>query len=133
MVIDTSAIVAILSGEPERDEFLSWLAGTPVRCMSAMSLLEAGIVIESRYGQAALGDLELLIFTAKIETIAFDKRQADMAQIAWRRFGKGNHPAKLNFGDCCVYALAKKSGMPVLCKGRDFALTDVDVLTPESL
>ena len=85
------------------------------------------MVMEGRYGPEAGADLELLLYTSQAEIVAFDTRQLEEARRAWRRYGKGNHPAALNIGDCCVYALAKVSGEPVLCKGADFARTDIAI------
>jgi ribonuclease VapC len=128
MVIDTSALTAILAKEPERDAFLKALAASPVRRLSAVTALETSIVIEARYGPEAVADLELLLYVSKIEIAAFDAKQFEAAARAWRNYGKGNHPARLNFGDCCVYALAKTSGEPVLCKGNDFPQTDLEIV-----
>ncbi len=128
MVVDTSAIAAILGGEPEKAWFLGALQTGGTRLMSALTALEAAMVIEGRYGPDGGADLDLLVYTAGIEVVPFDSRQAETARLAWRRFGKGNHPAALNFGDCCVYALAKTRGEPVLCKGNDFRRTDLAVV-----
>lgn len=95
------------------------------RIISAVSVLEAVMVPEGRYGNAAGADLELFLFDARVEIAPFDGRQAEAAVRAWRKYGKGRHPAKLNFGDCCVYGLAKASGEPVLSKGADFSQTDI--------
>ena len=128
MVIDTSALTAILGKEPECEAVLEKIARSAMRKISALTVLEAGMVIEARFGAAAGGDLELFLYMASLEIVPFDRKQADLARSAWRRFGKGNHPARLNLGDCCVYALAKVHALPILCKGADFALTDIPVL-----
>ena len=128
MVVDTSAITAILGGEPEESRFLDALLSGGTRLMSALTALEAAMVIEGRYGRDAGADLDLLVYAAGIEVVPFDRGQAETARLAWRRFGKGNHPAALNLGDCCVYALAKTKGEPVLSKGNDFRRTDLAVV-----
>ena len=128
MVIDTSALVAILQAEPERDAMLEALAKADRRRVSAVTALEAAMVLEGRYGPDAAADLELFLFDARTEIVPLDARQSQVAVRAWRKFGKGRHPAQLNLGDCCVYALAKVSGEPVLCKGSDFRRTDIPLV-----
>jgi ribonuclease VapC len=86
------------------------------------------MVIESRFGAEGGLDLELFVFEARLEIAPFDSRQSAAAVRAWRHYGKGRHPAQLNFGDCCVYGLAKASGEPILCKGNDFAQTDIAIV-----
>jgi len=86
------------------------------------------VVIWGGFGPAAGADLELLLYTSRIQIVPFDHAQSTLAVRAWKRYGKGRHPAALNLGDCCVYALAKASGEPVLCKGGDFAQTDIAVV-----
>jgi ribonuclease VapC len=125
MVIDTSAIVAILLGEPEAAEFAAAIDHDPSRLLSAASLLEASIVIETRKGDEGARDLDLLIYRAGIQIVAVDAEQAEVARLAWRRYGKGRHPASLNYGDCFAYALAKTSGARLLFKGDDFGRTDL--------
>jgi len=100
-------------------------AGSP-RLLSAANLLEASIVIESRKGEAAGRELDLLLYRGGIEVVAVDQDQAETARAAWRRFGKGRHPAALNYGDCFAYALAKTRRLPLLFRGTDFAQTDVE-------
>jgi ribonuclease VapC len=87
--------------------------------------LETGIVIEAKKGEAGGRELDLLVHRAHIEVVGMNADQVELARSAWRRFGKGNHPAGLNIGDCCAYALAKYSGEPLLFKGRDFSQTDI--------
>lgn len=128
MVIDTSALIAILSKEPERDVFLKALVAAPARLLSAITALETAIVIEAKYGRDAPADLELLLYVSRIDIVPFDGKQFEAAARAWRNYGGGNHPARLNFEDCCVYALAKISGEPVLCKGSNFAQTDLEIV-----
>ena len=125
MVIDTSALVAILLGEPEALAFAEAMAADPKRLVSVFSLLETGIVIEAKKGDMGGRELDLLIHRANIEVVAMDPGQADLARSAWRSFGKGRHPAGLNIGDCCAYALSKYSGEPLLFKGDDFSRTDI--------
>jgi ribonuclease VapC len=128
MVIDTSALVAILQAEPERDQMLEALTKASRLLVSAVSVLETAMVIESRFGAEAGLDLELFLFEARLEIASFDSRQSGAALRAWRNYGKGRHPAQLNLGDCCVYGLAKASGEPILCKGNDFAQTDIAIV-----
>ena len=94
--------------------------------MSTVALLEAAMVVESRGRSGGAGeDLDRLLREAEIELMPVTAEQAESARRAWRRFGRGNHPAALNFGDCFAYALADTTGEPLLFKGRDFALTDI--------
>jgi ribonuclease VapC len=125
MVIDTSAVLAILFDEPEADDIEMAIDADPVRLMSAASYLETAIVVESRLGEPGGRELDLLLHKAGIEIVAVTAEQADAARDAWRRFGKGRHLAGLNFGDCCSYALASVSGEPLLFKGDDFGKTDI--------
>ena len=125
MTLDTSAVVAILRNEVERAEFLSLIDKETRRLISAVSVLEAAMVLEGRSGPDAGSDLDLFLLRASIEIVAFDNEQLAMARTAFRRFGKGRHPAGLNFGDCASYALAQWSGEPLLFKGSDFTATDV--------
>lgn len=128
MVLDTSALVAILQAEPERDRMLAAITKDSRLLVSAVSLLETAMVIESRFGAEGGLDLELFVFEARLEIAPFDSRQSAAAVRAWRHYGKGRHPAQLNLGDCCVYGLAKASGEPILCKGNGFAQTDIAVV-----
>ena len=123
MVIDTSALVAILQGEPERDRMLAALTKAERLLVSAVSVLETAIVLEGRFGAEAGSDFDLFVYEARLEIAPFDSRQSAAALSAWRKYGKGRHSAKLNLGDCCVYGLSKASGEPILCKGDDFAQT----------
>ena len=125
MVVDTSALVAILTGEPERRMFTEALEGAAHCVISAASLVEASIVIETRYGAEGVQDLDLLISKAKIEVAPVDAEQALVARRAFSRFGKGRHAAGLNFGDCFAYALADARAEPLLFKGDDFTKTDI--------
>lgn len=128
MVIDSSALVAIFFAEPERQKFLSAITSAGARFISAATVLETGIVIESRQGEAAGREFDLFLIRANIQTISVDAEQVELARSAWRKYGKGRHPAGLNFGDCFSYALAKLTGEPLLAKGTDFATTDIKIL-----
>lgn len=123
MIVDTSAIFAILQYEPERDRFKAAIDEAERLRISAVSAFEARMVATSRTG--AEGRLEMDLFLSSFEIVPFDAAQAEAAAEAFRRFGKGRHPAGLNLGDCCAYALAVTSGEALLFKGGDFALTDV--------
>lgn len=125
MVIDTSAILAILLDEPEAPDFERRIAADPVRLISAATLVEAAIVIESRLGDAGGREFDLWLHRLDVEVVPVDADQAQMARRAWRRFGKGRHPAGLNYGDCFAYALAAMRGDPLLFKGDDFSRTDL--------
>lgn len=125
MVIDTSALVAILLEELDFHKYLKLLREADRRLISAANLFEASMVLEARGGTSAGSELDLFVYEADIEVVPVDREHADAARRAWRKFGKGNHPASLNFGDCFTYALAKISGEPVLAKGDDFARTDI--------
>jgi ribonuclease VapC len=127
MVIDTSAFVAIFLGESERDQFLAAIESAETRLLSAATALETGIVLEARKGDAAGREFDLFLVRANIEIASVDAEQAEIARSAWRRYGKGRHPAALNFGDCFAYALAKSTGETLLAKGTDFAQTDVEL------
>ncbi len=125
MVVDTSALLAILQDEPERRTFNEALESADSRLMSVATLVEVSIIIESRYGAEGLRDLDLLLERAGIELVPVDVEQARAARAAYSRFGKGRHPAALNFGDCFSYALARVLGEPLLFKGDDFSRTDL--------
>lgn len=125
MVIDSSAILAILLGEPEAAEFVARLNADPMRLISAVSALEAGMVIHVRKGPLGVAEFENFLAQAQIDIVPFDAAQSRLGRDAFCRFGRGNHPAGLNFGDCASYALALSSGEPLLYKGNDFAQTDV--------
>ncbi len=128
VVIDTSALLAILLGAPERGKFLELLSESETHLLSAANALETAIVVESRRGEAAGRELDLFLHRTKIEIVAVDAEQFSIARFAWRKFGKGRHPAALNFGDCFAYALTKTSSEPLLAKGEDFRRTDLQVL-----
>ncbi len=125
MVIDTSALVAILFDEPERHQFNELIEADETRLLSAGTLLEAALVVESRRGEAAGRELDLFLHRAQVSVVSVDADQAEIARVAWRKYGKGRHAAGLNFGDCFAYALARISEEPLLAKGNDFSQTDV--------
>lgn len=125
MVIDTSALLAILQDEPERRAFNEAIEAADHRAISTATLVETSIVIEARYGAEGLRDLDQFLSRAQIEVVPFDVEQAHAARRAFSLYGKGRHAAGLNYGDCFPYALAKVLGAPLLYKGSDFAQTDV--------
>ena len=126
MVIDTSVLAAIAFNEPEAARFRAQIADDPIRLISAATVLEAAMVIETRLGEAAGADLDLFLHKAEVEIVAVTTEHTDQARRAWRRYGKGRHPAALNYGDCFSYALAALTGEPLLFKGRDFSQTDIE-------
>jgi ribonuclease VapC len=128
MVIETSALVSMLTDEPEARLFEAAVAADPVRLMSTASYLEAAIVIEQRFGEPGGRELDLWLHRAGVDLVGVDADQAEVARSAYRRFGKGRDPAGLNYGDCFAYALAKVSGEPLLFKGGDFVHTDIGVV-----
>lgn len=130
MVVDTSAVVAILSREPGGGWLADALGRAEQRLMAAPTYVELGMVVESRYGLAATGAAARFVRDAEIDVLPIAAQAAERALEAWRRFGKGRHAAKLNFGDCLVYGLAAERRLPILCIGEDFARTDIQVLRP---
>jgi ribonuclease VapC len=125
MVLDTSALLVLLLNEREAEAFRVAVEDDPTRLVSAATLLETAIVIETRKGEAAGRELDLLIARAQIEIVALDGEQVNEARRAYRRFGRGRHAAGLNFGDVFAYALSRTTGEPLLYKGTDFDKTDV--------
>jgi len=125
MVIDSSAILALLLNEPEADDIEIAIDEDPVRLMSVASGLEAAVVVEARLGAAGGREFDLLLHKTRIELVAVTNEQTEAGRDAWRRFGRGRHEADLNFGDCFSYALAAVSGEPLLFKGEGFSKTDV--------
>lgn len=130
MVIDTSALVAILFGEPDATLFAEALDAAPVRLVSAVTRVELAFVVEGRKGPAGRADLELLLRDGGFDIVPVTPQQADIAIAAFRRFGRGRHRASLNIGDCFSYALAVASDHPLLFKGDDFARTDLRSALP---
>ncbi|HEX4505670.1 MAG TPA: type II toxin-antitoxin system VapC family toxin [Alphaproteobacteria bacterium] len=129
MVIDSSAVVAIFLNEPDARLLERRIADDPVRLISAGTLVETGILIESKMGAIGGRELDLWLQRAKVEIVPVDEEQVEFARRGWRRFGKGRHPAGLNYGDCFSYALAVTRDEPLLFKGNDFLKTDVKVCT----
>ena len=126
MIVDSSAVLAILFNEPDaRRHAGAIMAASPCR-MSVANVLEASIVVERRGGAAAAHELDTLLERAEVELVPVTIEHLEAARRAWRRFGKGNHPAALNFGDCFAYALASTTREPLLFKGEDFSRTDID-------
>jgi len=125
MVLDSSAILAILFREPERDAFATAVSDADVRLVSSVNAFEAAIVILARKGPTAAREFDLLLHVADIEVVPFSDAHFRIAREAYRHFGKGRHAAGLNLGDCCAYALSRHSGEPLLFKGDDFPKTDV--------
>jgi ribonuclease VapC len=130
LVVDTSAAVAVILGEPGSEELAAHLEDALVRLMSAAIRVELGIVIEARLWPAGQDVVDRFLRDAKMDIVPVDADLADRAMSCWRRFGKGRHPAGLNFGDCFTYALADQTGHPVLCTGDDFAATDITTVRP---
>lgn len=125
LVIDTSAAVAILTGEGSADELIERLDRADARLMSTATLVELGSVMEARLGPAAEGILERFLRDGEIELVPVDRTHVDRALEGWRRYGRGRHEAALDYGDCFSYALAIAGGHPLLFVGNDFSHTDV--------
>lgn len=126
MVIDTSAVIAILFQEADRDLYVEAIDGAGRRLMSAVNAFESAVVVEARKGPAGGRELDLLLHRAQIDVVPFDVGLMEEARRIWRAFGKGNHPAGLNFYDCCGLALARVSGERLLFKGDDFVRAGVE-------
>ena len=125
MVIDTSALVAVLLNQPDAPRISQAIELASVRLLSVANFLEAAMVVESRKGEAAGRELDLALYRATIEVVPVDQDQAEIARLAWRRYGKGRHAAGLNYGDCFAYALARQRRLPLLFRGDDFVRTDI--------
>jgi len=125
MIIDTSAIIAILAGEPDAAHFAQMIELDPAPRIGAPALLEASMVLTRWFGDGAEAALDAFVRESAAEIVAFDLPQLRAAQSAYRQYGKGRHPAGLNFGDCMSYALAQVCGEELLFKGEDFAQTDI--------
>ena len=126
MVLDSSAVLAILQNEPERRTFNEAIETAEMRTISTASFVESSMIIESRYGADGVRDLDLFIAKAQITLVPVDIEQAHIARQAFRQYGKGRHPAGLNFGDCFSYALARSRTEPLLFKGDDFTQCDIE-------
>lgn len=131
MVIDTSALLAVVLAESEAAEFATAIAADPRRLVSVAGALETTMVVEARHGESGGREFELLLHRINATLVAISTEQLTIAQAAWRRYGKGRHQAALNFGDCFSYALARHSGQPLLYKGEDFAHTDIASVIPK--
>lgn len=125
IVVDTSALIATLTGEAERERINATIAAASTCLLSAASFVECGIVLSARHGASGMHHLRLYVSEAGIDVVPFDEDQADLAVHAWERYGRGRHRAALNLGDCFSYALAAARGAPLLYVGDDFAMTDV--------
>lgn len=125
IVVDTSALIAILRNEDDAARYARALVDAERCLMSAVSRLEAGMVLIGRGSLDAADDLDRLVQRVAIEVAPFDDEQAALAREAFSRYGKGRHPAALNLGDCASYALARSRGLPLLFKGNDFSRTDI--------
>ena len=128
LVLDSSALLAILFGEPEQNAFLDLIFDTAERRISAFSLLEAGSVVLARKGPAGRLIFDSLCEELALEVVPFTAEHMRLARQAWERFDRGRHPAALNLGDCCSYALARATGDPLLFKGNDFPQTDLELI-----
>lgn len=125
MILDTSAVIAILAGEPDAAHYAQLIETDPTPRIGTPALLEASIVLTRWFGEAAESALDAFVRESGCEIVPFDFPQVRAAQEAYRRFGKGRHPAGLNFGDCMSYALARVCDEPLLFKGEDFGRTDI--------
>jgi ribonuclease VapC len=125
MVLDTSALLTLLLDEPEAEDFRTAVEEDSTRLASAATLLETALVIEARKGEPGGRELDTLIQKADVVVVPVDAEHVSEARRAFRRFGKGRHPAGLNFGDVFAYAPARTTGEPLLFKGDDFAKTDI--------
>lgn len=132
MIVDSSALVAIILMEPEYQMLVDYVAIAPVVGVGAPTLAETGIVLTARLGIAGRSLLARLLYEAGAETIPYTAAHWPVAVDAFTRYGNGRHPAALNFGDCLTYAICRLAGRPLLCTGDDFPQTDLDVVvTPE--
>lgn len=125
MMVDSSVLIAILENEPEAPRLIEALINDPVRLISAVSVVETSIVILNRRGEAGITELDALLQEAELEIVAVTTEHVALARQAYLRYGKGRHPAKLNFGDCFSYAAALACCEPLLFKGEDFNKTDI--------
>ena len=130
IVVDTSALIAVAFLEPGFEPLEAALIVQDRPVISAATLLEASMVVHARHRERGLAALDELLADMAVDTVAVDFTQAIVARDAYVRFGMGNHPASLNFGDCFSYALAKTRDEPLLFKGDDFSQTDVRVVSP---
>jgi ribonuclease VapC len=129
MIIDSSAILAVIGREPGYEQIVHQLAASPGTRIGAPTRLETGIVLMARFGPRGKTALARFLQENAIQTVAFDEAHAGVALDAYSRFGKGKHPAALNFGDCCTYAVASVAGEPLLFLGDDFTKTDLPLVS----
>ena len=127
IVVDTSALVAILKVEPDAPELLRYLGASQTNRIATATLLEAQMVVISQLGDSGLAELELLLSRAQIQPLSFESNHLHWALHGWRHYGRGRHKAALNMGDCFSYGLAKALDAPLLFKGEDFPYTYVKV------
>jgi len=125
LVVDSSALVAILRSEPEMERLIEALSASRLRAMSSFNALESAVVVRRVWGEAGESRLDQFIQKARIEGVPFDAALLEIAKRAWGRYGKTRHRAELNLGDCCAYATALALGRPLLCVRQDFAQTDL--------
>jgi len=125
MVIDSSALIAIMAGEPEWRPLIAAITASSICLVGAPTMMETSMVVLGRHGEEKLQDLRDFCARSAIDVVPFGPEHVDLALDAFRRYGKGRHPASLNFGDCFSYALAKATGEPLLFKGDDFSQTDI--------
>jgi ribonuclease VapC len=125
VIVDSSAIIAVLQKEPEAARLGKAMSLDPECLVSAANWLEAGMNLFLRFGQQGVYDLQLFVAKTPVEIVSVTPRQADLALRAFTKYGKGVDPARINFGDCFAYALAKDTGEPLLFKGEDFTKTDI--------
>lgn len=128
MVLDSSALVALLLGESQAPALAAAIAADPKRLISAFTAFEAAVVVEARKGPSGGREFDLLVHRTHIEIVPMTADHFKVAREAYAKFGKGRHPAGLNLGDCCSYALAKYSGEPLLFVGDDFSKTDLKLV-----
>jgi len=129
MVIDASALVAILSGDPRAESMAAAIARDPVRLVSAYSVIEAGATLEAMKAQQAGRELDLLLHRIHADVVALGSSQAELARGAWRRYGRRRDPERLALGECCAYALARESGEPLLTVSRALGETDAKLVS----
>jgi ribonuclease VapC len=125
MIVDSSAMLAIVLGEPDGHRFDVAILKSAAGRMAAPGLLETSMILQARKGAEGVRDLDLILYKFKMEIVPFTETHARLARIAFERYGKGRHPAQLNFGDCMAYAVAREMGEELLFKGTDFSQTDI--------
>ena len=128
IIVDASAVVAMLESEPEAPSIRLAFVGASRRWIGAVGALECSIVLQRRRGALAAAGLDLLLSRYEVGVIPFDQAQLALAMVAYDRYGKGRHPASLNLGDCCAYAAARSVRLPLLQKGNDFKQTDLELV-----